>query len=56
MPHHTVAETAVAAHVTTTTVYRHMALGLLRTVKVGGRRLVPDDALREWLRGDRIAA
>lgn len=31
------------------TIYNHINSGQLRSVKVGGRRLVPDEALRDFL-------
>ncbi len=31
------------------TVYKEIAEGRLKTVKVGRRRLIPADAAREWL-------
>jgi excisionase family DNA binding protein len=33
------------------TIYKIMAAGTLRTVKIGGRRLIPRDALEDLLNG-----
>ena len=38
--------------VSRTTIYAWMKSGTLRTVKIGGRRLVPRDALEALLSGD----
>lgn len=36
--------------------YQKLREGSIRSVKRGGRRLIPMDAAREWLAGDREAA
>lgn len=35
-----------------TTLYNHMATGRLRTVRIGGRRLIPAEALHALIAGE----
>jgi excisionase family DNA binding protein len=42
-------DTAKISGLCRATIYNHINSGKLRSVKVGGRRLVPDEALRELL-------
>jgi excisionase family DNA binding protein len=44
-----VGDAVLVSGLSRTTLYSLMAKGLLRTVKVGGRRLIPRDALAELL-------
>lgn len=44
-----VAETEYLSGLSRTNIYRLIAMGKLKTVKVGGRRLIPAQALRELL-------
>jgi len=44
---------AVALYgISRSTIYKIMAAGKLRTVKIGGRRLIPRDVLEALLNGD----
>jgi excisionase family DNA binding protein len=47
-----VREAAATYRLSRTTLYKLMAAGTLRTVKIGGRRLIPRDAIEALLRGD----
>ena len=49
-------EACHAAGVGRSTLYEAIAAGELETLKIGKRRLVPDDALRTWLASKRAAA
>jgi excisionase family DNA binding protein len=46
-----VKEAAAVYRLSRSTLYKLMAAGILRTVKVGGRRLIPRDALEALLEG-----
>ena len=46
-------EAARLAGVGRTTIYASISAGELRSIKVGKRRLIAVDALREWLRAKR---
>lgn len=45
-------EAAAAYRLSRTTLYKLIANGVLRSVKVGGRRLIPLDALEALLGGE----
>jgi excisionase family DNA binding protein len=47
------AEAAKLLSVSPNTVRRHAKSGILKTVRLGRRRVVPFDALRDLLRGER---
>lgn len=46
-----VKEAAALYGLSRSTLYKMMAEGSLRTVKIGGRRLIPSDALEALLKG-----
>lgn len=48
---YSITEARTALGIGQSTIYQLIAAGKLRTVKVGGRRLVPSEALAELLAG-----
>lgn len=54
----TVAEAAAAGGYSPRTIEYYIATGELESRKVGGRRVIPEDALESWLagRGQRVAS
>jgi len=44
-------EAAAAYRLSRSTLYKLMAIGKLRTVKIGGRRLIPVDAIEALIAG-----
>lgn len=46
---HDIPEVAATTRLARSTVYREMKAGRLRSVKVGARRLIPHEALLDWL-------
>ena len=49
------ADAAILASVGRTTIYRAISSGELRSLKVGKRRLIAVDALRQWLQAHEVA-
>ena len=47
-----ISEAASAYRLSRSTLYKLMAAGSLRSVKIGGRRLIPRDALEDLLGGE----
>jgi excisionase family DNA binding protein len=45
-------EVVAAYRISRSTIYKLISAGTLRTIKIGGRRLVPRDALEALLNGD----
>lgn len=52
---HSIPEAAKLARVSVRTLYDEIAAGRLRTAKIGRRRLVLDEALRDWLKAHEVA-
>lgn len=48
---HRINDAAALAGLSRSTLYELMKTGKLHTIKIGGRRLIPADALRELLQG-----
>jgi excisionase family DNA binding protein len=48
-PLHSVSETVALTGMSKSWLYGEIRAGRLRTVMVGDRRMIPDDALAEWL-------
>lgn len=49
---YSIAEAAVRSSLSVPTLYRRIADGSLRSVKNGGRRLIPHDALKALILGE----
>ena len=47
-----VMEAVATYRISKSTIYKLMAAGMLRSVKVGGRRLIPVEALEALIAGD----
>jgi predicted site-specific integrase-resolvase len=41
-----------AVHISKATFYNYMAAGRIRTIRIAGVRLIPADAVAEFLKGD----
>lgn len=52
---YTIPEAAHVARVSIRFLYHEIAKGHLKTVKIGRRRLVRNEALREWLQAHEVA-
>jgi excisionase family DNA binding protein len=48
---YSIREACEATSLGKTTVYNHIAAGRLRTVRIGGRTIIPADSLRALLEG-----
>ena len=49
---YSIKEACVASSLGRTTIYSHIQTGRLRTVLIGGRRLIPAEALKALIEGD----
>jgi hypothetical protein len=49
LPLHSIGEVVALSRMSKSWLYGEIRAGRLRTVMVGGRRMVPDDALAEWV-------
>lgn len=52
---HSISDAAELSGVSVRTLYDEIALGRLKTIKIGRRRLVLDGALRDWLEAHQTA-
>ena len=49
---YSIAEAVKATSLGKTTIYSHLAAGRLRAVRIGGRTIIPAEALRAFLAGE----
>jgi excisionase family DNA binding protein len=52
---HRIDDASAISSLSRSTLYDHIRSGRLKSIKVGGRRLIPDSALRELLQIEELA-